>query len=153
MNKNLIRAEILEMAKKKKQVIYGGQAINKNLPVPLRKPTMDYDIYTKKPKKAAEELVKILNKKYGKGKFQVVPAKYLKTFKVKMNGETIVDYTGTTKKPKARNEFGVKYAKLKYQKNKIKKILKNPELKYRWEKDADTLNRIKMAEIKEFMIT
>lgn len=143
-----IRATILELAKKKNQVIYGGQALNKQLPINLQKETKDFDIYTKKPKKSAEELAKILKQKTGE-EFTVQPAKYGKTFKVKKGKETIADYTLTTKKPKSKNEFGVKYADLKYQKNKIKKILKNPEAEYRWSKDSDTLNRIKKGEMKK----
>lgn len=147
-----IRSNVLDIAQKKGQVVYGGQAINKQLPINLKKKTKDYDIYTKQPKKSAEELTRKLNKSFGKEEFKVEQAKYPKTFKVKRGKETIVDYTGTTKKPHSKKEFGVKYAKLKYQKGKLKRILKNKELEYRHEKDTDTLKRIKQSEMRKFLL-
>jgi len=141
-----IRAKILEMAQKKGQVIYGARAVNKQLPINLRKKTKDYDIYTKQPKKAAEELARELNKEFDSDEFKVEPARYPKTFKVKRKGEPIADYTLTTKKPKSKNEFGVRYANLDYQKKKIKRILKDEKNSYRFDKDLDTLNRIKQGE-------
>lgn len=141
------RGIILNLAKERKQVIYGAQSINRQLPSNLRKPTKDYDILTKQPKKSAEELALRLNKEYGKEKFKVVPARYSKTFKVKDidTNETIADYTRTTKKPKSINEFGVNYAKVDYQEGKIKKILKDESSKFRHDKDFDTLQRIKQS--------
>lgn len=138
-----VRAKILELAQKKGQVIYGARAVNKQLPVNLRRKTKDYDIYTKKPKMAAEELASELNKEFDTDEFKVEPARYSKTFKVKRNNEAIADYTLTTKKPKTKNDFGVKYADIEYQKKKIKKILKDEKNSYRFDKDLDTLQRIK----------
>ncbi len=147
-----IRKAILDLARKKEQVIYGGQAIRKQLPTHLKKQTKDYDILTKKPKESAEELARKLNIEFGKEKFKVKQAKYKKTFKVKKGKETIADYTATTKKPKSKNVFGVKYANLEYQKKKLKKILKDPTSKYRWEKDISTLERIKQSEMRDFLL-
>lgn len=139
-----VRATVLNLAAERNQIIYGQRSVNVNLPVPLRRKTKDYDILTKKPKQMAEELVKRLNKEFGEGSFRVEPAKYKKTFKVKSkSGETIADYTQTTKKPKVKNVFGVKYANLGYQERKIRKILKDEASKFRYEKDLDTLERIR----------
>lgn len=149
----VIRSKILDAVQKKGQVIYGGRAINKQLPMNLRKQTKDYDILTKKPKESAEELVRNLNKEFGKEEFKVEQARHKKTFKVKKGKETIADYTSTTKKPKSKNVFGIKYANLEYQKKKLKKILKDESLKYRREKDLDTLNRIKQSEMREFLLS
>lgn len=146
-----IRSTILGMAQKKGQVVYGGQAINKQLPLGLKKQTKDFDVYTKQPKKSAEEVAKELNRKFDSEEFKVEQAKYPKTFKVKRKEETIADYTLTTKKPKTKKEFGVKYADLPYHKKKLKMILKNPEAQYRHEKDTDTLSRIKKSEMMKLL--
>lgn len=140
-----IRAKILDMAQKKGQVIYGARSVNKQLPINLQKKTKDYDIYTKKPKLSAEELAKSLNKEFNTNEFKVVKGKFEKTYKVKRGDETIADYTSTTKKPKSINDFGVKYANLDYQEKRIKRILKDESVSYRWDKDRDTLNRIKQG--------
>jgi len=139
---------ILDLASKKGQVVYGAQATNIHLPSHLKKKTKDYDILTKKPEKAAQELAKRLNKLYGNG-FKVEKAKYSKTFKVKDKfGKTIADYTATTKKPKTKLVLGVKYASKDYQKKKIKKILKDEASSFRWEKDVETLRRLRESERK-----
>lgn len=137
---------ILDLASKKSQVVYGAQSTNIQLPTNLRRKTSDYDILTKKPEKAAKELANRLNKEFGNG-FKVVKARYSKTFKVKdKEGKTVADYTATTKKPKTKTILGVKYASTDYQKRKIRKILKDEGSKFRWDKDLDTLQRIKKGE-------
>ena len=140
-----IRGEILNLVVKKRQVIYGQQAANYFLPEHLRKETKDFDILTSKPEVSAKELVKQLNKKYG-DRFESVPARYSKTFKVKdkQTGNTVADYTKTTKKPNSYNDVGVRYADLNYAEKKIKKILKDESSKFRHDKDLDTLNRIRL---------
>lgn len=137
-----IRRAVLDMAMKKKQIIHGARATNQQLPVPLRKQTKDYDIYTSKPEKAAKELASQLNKEFGKG-FKVVPGQHKGTFKVKKNGETVADYTRVYRKPKTINKFGVKYANVEYAKRKLNKLVKDERTSFRRDKDLDTLNRIK----------
>ncbi len=137
---------VLELASKKKQVIYGAQSTNIQLPRHLRSKTRDYDILTKKAEQSAKELANKLNKEYGNG-FKVVQAIHKKTFKVKdKEGKTIADYTQTTKKPKSKLILGVRYAELEYQKKKVRKILKDEASKFRHEKDIETLRRIKSGE-------
>lgn len=138
---------ILDLASKNKQIVYGQQAINQQLPIYLRKKTKDYDIYTKEPEKAAKELLKRL--KMNNGEYEIKKAKYGRTYKIKdkKTGETIVDYTQPGRYPKTKNILGVKYADTDFAKRKIKKILKDESASYRWEKDKDTLERIKKGEI------
>jgi hypothetical protein len=144
-----IRGVILNLAQKERQIIYGQQSVNVQLPPKFRRQTKDFDILTKKPKKMAEELVRQLNKEYGEGEFKVEPAKYGKTFKVKSKaGKTIADYTLTTKKPKSKEIWGIKYAELPYQEKKLKKILKDEASKFRYDKDVETLQKIKAGKIK-----
>lgn len=139
---------ILDLAQKNRQVIYGQQAINIQLPSNFRRKTSDFDILTKKPKQSAEKLASALNKEYGEGSFNVVPAKYGKTFKVKdKKGKTVADYTLTTKKPKSKEIWGVRYANLDYQEKKLKKILKDENNSFRFEKDMETLNKIRRGRL------
>jgi len=145
-NEQDIKNAVLDLAQKKGQVIYGARAINKQLPSHLRRKTKDYDVLTKQPKKAAEELAKRLNKEFNSDEFKVTRAAYEKTYKVKRNGESIADYTRTTKKPGVKKILGVKYAKSDYIKRKIKKTLKDESSSFRFDKDLDTLRRLKEAE-------
>ena len=139
-----VKNVILDLAQKERQVVYGQQSVNVQLPSKFRRETKDYDILTKKPKLMAEKLAKRLNKEYGEGEYTVEPAKYKKTFKVKdKSGKTIADYTLTTKKPKSKEVWGVKYADLPSQERKLKRILKDEASSFRHDKDLDTLNKIR----------
>lgn len=145
-NNQDIKNAILDLAQKKGQVIYGARAINQQLPSHLRKKTKDYDILTKQPQKAAEALANRLNKEFKSDEFKVVKAAYSKTYKVKRNGQDIADYTRTTKKPGVKKVLGVKYAKADYIKRKIGKTLKDETSSFRFDKDRDTLRRLKEAD-------
>ena len=148
-DRQTIKNVILNLAQKRKQVVYGGQASNIQLPSHLQRKTSDFDILTKQPKKSAEELVRALNREYQSNKFKVVPATYKKTFKVKEieTGETIADYTSTTKLPTTYKELGIDYARLQYIRGKLRDALKKPENEFRFEKDRNTLERIKQGGI------
>jgi hypothetical protein len=141
-----VRNIILELASKKRQIVYGQQAINEQLPTHLKRKTKDYDILTKKPELAAKELADKLNKQ--NGNYKVVKAIYSRTWKVKDDkGETVADYTRPSRYPKTKTILGVKYADTSYAKRKIDKILKDEKAKYRWDKDKDILERIKKGEV------
>ena len=137
-----VRRAVLDMAQKKKQIIHGARATNQQLPVPLRKKTVDYDVYTKKPEQSAKELASKLNKEFG-SKFKVVQGLHKGTYKVKKGKETVADYTQVTKRPKTVNKFGVQYAKVDYAKRKLQKLVRDEKTAFRRDKDLDTLNRIK----------
>ena len=144
-----VKNVILDMAQKNRQVVYGQQSVNIQLPSKLRRKTVDFDILTNKPKQMAEKLVGKLNKEYGEGEFKVEPARYGKTFKVKSKeGKTVVDYTLTTKKPKTKGVLGVRYANLDYQEKKLKKILKDEASSFRHDKDRETLKNIRGGKTK-----
>lgn len=136
---------IMDLASKKGQIIYGQRAINQQLPSHLKRKTVDYDIYSSKPEQAAKALAMKLNKN---GNFEVVKAKYGRTWKVKdKSGETIADYTQPGRHPKTKNVLGVKYAELSASKRKIGKILRDESSFYRHDKDREMLSRIKKGEI------
>jgi len=142
MNQETIN-KILNLASKRRQIVYGQRAINQQIPTYLKRKTMDFDIYTKKPESAARELSKLDNK------FRVVKAIYGRTWKVKNElNETIADYTQPSRHPKYVNILGVRYADIYSAQRKIKKILRDKNSSYRWEKDKDMLNRIKKGLVK-----
>lgn len=130
------------------EIIYGAQAINKQLPSFLDKHTEDYDIFTKTPKTDAKETEKALDKSFGGDYFYVEPAKHKGTWKVKsrINKQGYADYTKPEGKIPYRKIGKHKYVKLEYVKKHIKKTLKDKEAKYRHDKDRDALNRIKVYE-------
>lgn len=130
------------------EIIYGARAMNKQLPSHLDKPTMDYDIFSPTPKKDAMQTEKALDKEFGGDYFFVEPAKHKGTWKVKshINKEGYADYTKPEGYVPYRKIGGKKYVKLAYVKAHIMKTLKDPEAKYRHDKDRDALNRIKVYE-------
>lgn len=146
-NKSKIPTVILKKTGKK-EIIYGARALNKHFPKFLDKPTQDFDIFSPTPKKDAKEAEKALDKKFKGDYFYVEPAKHEGTWKVKskINNEGYADYTKPDKKIPSRKIGKHRYVRLDYVKKHIKKTLKDPEAKYRHDKDKDALNRIKVYE-------
>jgi hypothetical protein len=130
------------------EIIYGTRALNKRLPGFLDKPTVDYDIYSKTPRKDARQSEKALDKVFGGDYFYVEPALHKGTYKVKAhaNKEGYVDYTKPEKKIPYDLINGKKYIQLGAVKKHIKRTLKDKEAKFRHDKDRDALNRIRVHE-------
>jgi hypothetical protein len=105
------------------------------------------------PKKRALEVTKELNRRYGKEIYRVVEGNHKGTYKIKdSNNNTIADYTGKKgHKPKSVNILGNKFIDINSAKNKIKKILKDERNSFRFDKDKDTLRRIKEAEYNNWL--
>lgn len=140
-----VRGVILDTAQREKQIIHGSRAFNIQSPVYLRKETKDWDVFTKKPKKYAEQVAKRLSRILGK-KVDVIRGKHKGTYKVRVNEETIVDYTQLKRKPKTKSSWGVKVKDIKSIKKNVKRLIKSPKTEYRREKDLDTLERIRQIE-------
>ncbi len=147
-NPELAGKIILQDAAEDGHVVFGAQASNAQLPPHLRKHTEDFDIFTKKSKKEAEETEKKLDKAYGGDFFRVEVARHKGTHKVKSNvtNRTVADYTSQGKKPNTKKILGVKYATLKSIKRKIGKTLRDEAKEFRHDKDRETLQRIKLHE-------
>ena len=147
-NQDLARQIIIQDAMEDEHIIYGAQASNAQLPTYLRKDTEDFDIFTKKSKKEAEETEKKLDKAYGGDYFRIEQAKHKGTYKVKSNvtNRTIADYSSQGKKPNYIKILGVNYAKLDSIKRKIGKTLRDESAAFRHEKDKEKLQRIKLYE-------
>lgn len=148
-NKDLAKQVILNDAAVDNHIIYGAQAINAQLPTALQKPTEDYDIFSKTPKKDAKQIEKALDRNYGGDFFSVTKAKYPNTWKVKSNvtKKTVVDYTYPSQKNIPSKNIGSnKYAKLGWIKSNIRRTLNKKTAAFRFEKDNEALQRIELYE-------
>ena len=140
---NTIRSKI-----DKHEIVYGARALNKRFPSYLDKPTVDYDIYTPHPKRDARETERALDKKFGGDFFYIEPATHKDTVRVKshIDGTVVADYTKPEKKIPYDSIDGIKYVKLGFVKKQIKKTLADPSAEYRYKKDSDSFNRIRIYE-------
>lgn len=149
-----VSGTILRQAKKEGNIVYGAQAIKRKLGINAR-PTMDYDVFSKTPRKSAKTTETDLDKLFRKNVFYTKKGKNITTYKVKHIGKdakpktkddiTISDYTKTPKpEPKTFKFRGVKYRVLKEELAAKKKLLSNRTYGYRREKDLDDFRRIKM---------
>jgi len=130
------------------EIIYGSQAINKQVPKHLQSFTRDFDIYADDPLQEAEQLDYALDKMMGFNSFEVRRARYPHTQKVKsrVTGRTHADYTKPQNKVPYVVIEGKKYAKLDYIKKQKIKTLKKGIATHRKLKDQDQLNRIRIAQ-------
>jgi len=129
-----------------KLIVHGGRAINAQLPDWLDKATEDWDLFSTAPRETAEKLEKLLDEHYGGDFFGVIPAKHEGTFRI-MNNITlkgVADITIPEKKIDYITEDGVNYATLEHHVERIKKTLADPTKKFRWKKDKETLQRIRV---------
>jgi len=147
-NKELAKQLILQDATEEGHIVYGATAINAQVGKVLQKQTEDVDIMVKDSKKEAEQMEKKLDKQYGGDYFRVEKARYPLTYKVKSNvtNKTVVDYTKKRRVPRIVNVLGTRYADLKSIKRTINKTLKDEKQSFRWDKDRETLQRIKLQE-------
>jgi len=146
---------ILSQAKKKKEVVYGAQAMNVQVPIQLRRPTDDFDMYSKKPGVSAKALKRKMNALSGFKNYYVKPAQHPGTWKVmdigydlRKNTEddfNIADYTKPAKKPRTTKVKGVHYVKLNSIIADKKASLRDPAYSFRHQKDQSDLNRMVAA--------
>lgn len=127
-------------------VVYGAQAVNAHLPDWLDKATEDWDIFSTSPEETAKRLEELLDKRYGGDYFKVTPARHTGTFKVRstITRREIADVTLPERKIDYKTIDGINYATLEYHVEQIKRILKDPKNKYRWPRDTETLQRIRV---------
>jgi hypothetical protein len=126
-------------------IVYGVRAINAHLPAWLDKETGDWDIYTKAdPKLLAGKLEGKLDKRYGGDFFRVEPAVHAGTFRVrsKVTGSVVADVSLKDRTVGFVRMAGINYASLKWLEEDAKRVLANPDAKFRHAKDRDTLQRI-----------
>lgn len=149
-----IRKVVLDTVRKEGAVVFGGRAVNRQVPKHLQEHTEDFDIFLKKgkdPKKFAKKIERKLDKKFKGNFFEVRPSAFPGTEKVvsRVSGKGIVDVSKHKEKVKVIRRKGVKFANLEFQKKKIRESLADPESKFRRGKDKFTRLRIKLAQKKK----
>jgi len=153
MNEEKMHKIILDDAKKSKDVVYGGRAMNIQLPGGLQRTTWDWDIFTKRPKAKAKKMQAILDREIsGDDDFYAKRGRHKGTHRVMHEGRdqrqrtkddiNIVDYTRMPSKIPTVRRFGVRWETLPSIKRGKKKILKDPKSKWRHRKDKDDIERI-----------
>jgi len=141
----VIRETVLDKVQEKKIILYGARSFNLQVPQRFRKKTSDYDLLSKKPRKTAKEIAETLKRRL-EGKVTVEKAKHKGTYKIKINGEHIIDVTQLKHIPKTKKVWGTEVKSLKSIKRSTQRIVKKPSTEYRREKDIGTLDRIKRIE-------
>lgn len=126
------------------KVVYGGKSVNALLPEYLHGTTRDWDIYSHDARETAGRLEQRLDEEFGGDYFEVQPAKHEGTFRVvsKVTGTVVADVSFPDKTISYHVVDGIRYATLDEQVTNIKRILTEPESKFRWPKDLETLQRI-----------
>ena len=98
---DLIPKIILNLARKRRQVVYGARSIQAQNRL-FARDTQDYDIFDRSPKKSAKIVQKQLDKAVGFDYFFSKPAEHAGTWKVKGKGNDLKSNTeddGSINKP------------------------------------------------------
>lgn len=126
-------------------ILYGGKAVNLQLPDYLQRETEDWDIYAEDdPEQEAREIETLLDKRFGADFFSVVPSRHVGTFVVrsKVTGQGVADVTLKRTDVKHKKVAGIDVTTLEYQAKRMRATLGDPDKRRRWDKDRDTLQRI-----------
>jgi len=146
---------ILKEAKKKKQVIYGARAMNRQLPPFLGRLTHDWDIYARRPRRTAHRMQKRLDREVAGGEddFYAKSAKHKGTHKVMHEGFDrkqrtrddigIVDYTEMPRNIRPKRLSGLLWERLSSIKKAKRVILRDPKSRYRHRKEREDLRAIR----------
>lgn len=139
------------LAKNKVGIVHGTRATNAQLPSFLRKETTDWDVFVSNPKMKAMMLERALDRKFGGDFFRIkkgVGSPGIRVWKIKdnINDESFVDFATSDRKVPSIPKRGVQFATLKDQQKKAQENIRDPEAKFRREKDRSLLNRIKRFE-------
>ena len=131
-----------------KEIIYGQVALNKHFPPFLDKHTDDVDIFSPTPQKDAGQTERALDKHMGFNAFETEAAQHPGTWKVRsrVTRSGIADYTQPTEKIPSKRIGKHRYVQVGYVKQHIKKTLKDPEAKFRHDKDRAVLDKIRVYE-------
>lgn len=151
-NKKEIEKIIKNQVKMDDDIVFGSHAMNAQLHPFFRRQAGDYDVLSNNPKKDARKLERQLDKLFGGDHFFTKPAIHPGTFKVQHRGFfkdnprddiQIADFSKGKVPNKRVNK--IKVEKLSNIIKTKKKILKDPESKFRHEKDRNDLKRIRMS--------
>lgn len=135
------------LGKNKIGIVHGARSTNEQLPRMLQRKTIDWDIFVKRPQARARQLERKLDKKFGGDFFHVkkgMGSPGVEVWKIKSNvtEEGFVDFANTKRNVPSIPKRGVQLATLNDQKRIAQQNIRNPELKFRREKDLDLIRRI-----------
>lgn len=146
---------INDFIRKKRNIVYGARAMNVQLPLGFQRPTFDFDLYSKKPKRHATLLEQMMDSLTPYDDFYVKPAKHKGTFRIMDKGLdkrkgtrddfNLVDFTQPRRKIRTINIFKIRYAHLSERAKDARRSLRNPLFNFRHKKDRMDLWRIKQA--------
>jgi len=128
-------------------IVYGAKAVNAYLPAWLDKETGDWDIFSlADPRELAGKLEERLDEHYGGDFFRVDPAIHPGTFRIKSNvtGHVVADVSLKDRTVSFRRIAGINYASLDWLEKEAKRLIANPDTRFRRAKDKDTLQRIQV---------
>ena len=139
---------IKNQAREKGSILYGGKALNLQLNPILRRPSDDFDIYSKTPRKSADKIERRLDKRIGTDMFFVKPAIHPGTWKVmnRTTGREVVDYSKLPNGVETKKIDGIQVASLAFIKKERRRILRDPQSKFRHKKDRDAIQRINLQQ-------
>ncbi len=148
-----VKDTILRQARKEGNIVYGGRAIKRRLGINAR-PTKDFDLFSKTPRKSAIKTEKSLDKEFRKNSFYTKKGFNISTWKVKHTGKDmkkgtkddigIADYTKTpSPTPKTFQFRNVNYRALSEELAAKKKLVGNNMFEFRRKKDLADLKKIK----------
>jgi hypothetical protein len=160
--KNLAKKRLLEYIRRKRLIVYGSQSINAQSKFPLRRQASDYDVFSKNPKKSANEIDRELDEERGGDYHYVKPAEHRGTYKVMDIGHDLkprtsddfnwADVTKTPSGLKTNLVGGIRYADLDYTKKAKKRIVKQKKYSYRHKKDMEDIKLIKAIQKRKWWI-
>lgn len=159
---NIIDATVIKEVRKKRplMVVHGGRALNTLLSPEFYRPTTDWDIYTKKPKRANKRMEKKLDKAVGYNLFVIPPnITYLHDGRPvycvinRRTREKVCDFTEFPhrrkgEKPKYVIISNIHYETLQDAKRMYKQVLADERYRKKWYKTRVDLNRITAFEKK-----
>lgn len=145
---------ILKQVRNEKSTVYGAQAIKKHIGF-MARPTQDYDIISKTPRKSAKKLERSLDKQSDGNYYYTKPAIHKGTYKVghvgmDMKKDTkddleVADFTKPQRKYRSVKMNGVNYVHLSEVVKDKRRALKDKSFSFRHAKDRDDLRRIRLA--------
>lgn len=145
--RNMVKKYILAWARRNRAVVYGATGLNIHMPRHLRSHTRDIDMYTRNPKVSAHQLEEHLDEVFGGDYFEVERAQYPNTYKVKsrVTLKTRADLTKPKTKIHSKYVRGQKVASIRQIIKNRKASLRNPEAKFRHQKDKLALEKIRLS--------
>lgn len=154
--RELVDSTIEKEIRKKRPlvVVHGGRALNVLMTPEYRKPTRDWDLYTKKPEKYSRRIEKKLDKAFHYDIFSVKgeeeelhDGRPLYTVRNHFTGQRVCDCARFPPRRKGGKPRYVVVGDIRYEtladaKRMCRQILANQDSKFRWDKTYEDLNRI-----------